>query len=166
MKKYLFVFIALITASFASQSFPLALPGGGGIVFPTPPQKIHNFFGPDETKMGYDIFVSQSNDIIFFVMAAQFPRKIDAEREKCCLEGFLKGFLQKKENVLQNAKVINLRGKKALAFSVKNDTRFFIGRALVVEDYMYLLAVEAENENYRKDQFDSFVKSFTLQGAK
>jgi len=166
MKKYLFATLALIATSFAHQSFPQALPGGGGIVFPNPPQRIHNFLGSGGNKIGYDIFISQKNEMIFFALAAKFPGVIDEAKEMSCLEGFLRGFMQKDKNVLQNAKVINFHGKKALSFSVKNKSRNFLGKTLVFEDFMYLIATEADDKDLQEDQFEKFVRSFTLPNEK
>jgi len=153
MKKFslfFFIFCVLFNSySFSWEKF-YSLSGDCEILFPTKPhhmaQKIP--IKDLDAYMNYDVYMSlldEDNSVCMMVVAS-FPTKIEEAKEKQSLEGFLNGIINhKNEKKLIYAKFSKFQNKNAIDFLLENQNRYFKGRAIIVEDKLYLIAIEFNN---------------------
>jgi hypothetical protein len=79
------------------------------------------------------------------------------------LEGFLNGILtHNPNNQLIFADLSLVGGHEALDFFIRTGSVYFKGRALMVKNSLYLMAMECEVQNYDESHYNRFVDSFQL----
>lgn len=112
----------------------------------------------------YDAYVSAVDQkTVFLLLIAQYPDFVDESYARMSLEGFLNGMLtHNPNNQLLFADLSLVDGHEALDFFIRTGGVYFKGRALMVKNSLYLMAMECEVQNYDEASFNAFVGSFVL----
>lgn len=112
----------------------------------------------------YDAYISALDQkTIFMLLIAEYPDFVDESYAKMSLEGFLNGVLtHNPNNQLIFADLSLVNGHEALDFFIRTGGHYFRGRALMVRNSLYLMAMECEVQNYDEGHYKIFVDSFHL----
>ncbi len=112
----------------------------------------------------YDAYVSSVDQkTVFLLLVAQYPDFVDESYARMSLEGFLNGILtHNPNNQLIFADLSLVGGHEALDFFIRTGGVYFKGRALMVKNSLYLMAMECEVQNYDESNFNIFIDSFQL----
>lgn len=134
--------------------------------FPAVPEHVSEKMGvPEEGyEMSYDAYISASDrESMFMLLIAQYPDFVDESYAQMSLETFLNGILtHNPSNQLIFADLSLVQGHEALDFFIRTGSVYFKGRAMMVKNCLYLMAMECEMQNYDEDHFTTFVESFEL----
>ena len=134
--------------------------------FPTVPEHVSEKLSmPEEGyELKYDAYISASEQqTVFMLLVAQYPDFVDETYAQMSLEGFLNGILTHNPgNQLIFADLILVNGHEALDFFIRTGGVYFKGRAVMVKNSLYLMAMECEIPNYDEALFKNFVNSFKL----
>ncbi len=134
--------------------------------FPTPPEhlseKMHVLEGGFDLM--YDAYVSTPDQkTVFLLLVAQYPEFVDEQFARKNLEHFLNGMLMHNpNNQLIFADLTSVNGHEALDFFIRTGGLYFKGRALMVQNNLFLMAMECEVQNYDELNYNRFVNSFIL----
>ena len=164
MIKKIFLFVLLsFSFVFCEWSEFYSSSGSCKILFPSAPQHLYDQFemSGSSKKMQYDVYLSNENSDIFLMVVAQYPFELTDDQKVMSLEGFLQGFLQG-GNQLMQADVVNILGHQGLEFFVKNHEKSFKGCCLIVGSTLYLLAMEGSSMDFKEETFKKFISSFQL----
>jgi hypothetical protein len=112
----------------------------------------------------YDAYISALDQkTVFLLLIAQYPDFVDESYARMSLEGFLNGVLtHNPNNQLIFADLSLVGGHEALDFFIRTGSVYFKGRALMVKNSLYLMAMECEVQNYDEGHYNKFVESFQL----
>ncbi len=112
----------------------------------------------------YDAYISAMDQkTVFLLLIAQYPDFVDESYARMSLEGFLNGILtHNPNNQLIFADLSLVGGHEALDFFIRTGSVYFKGRALMVKNSLYLMAMECEIQNYDEMHYNAFVESFQL----
>ncbi len=112
----------------------------------------------------YDAYISALDQkTIFMLLIAEYPDFVDESYAKMSLEGFLNGVLtHNPNNQLIFADLSLVGGHEALDFFIRTGGHYFKGRAIMVQNSLYLMAMECEVQNYDEAHYKIFVDSFQL----
>ncbi|MBS0653208.1 MAG: hypothetical protein JSR39_06710 [Verrucomicrobia bacterium] len=112
----------------------------------------------------YDAYISAIDQkTVFMLLIAQYPEFVDESYARMSLEGFLNGILtHNPNNQLIFADLSLVEGHEALDFFIRTGGVYFKGRALMVKNSLYLMAMECEVQNYDENNYNTFVNSFKL----
>ncbi|HEY2809810.1 MAG TPA: hypothetical protein VGJ00_00235 [Rhabdochlamydiaceae bacterium] len=112
----------------------------------------------------YDAYISAADhQTLFLLLIAQYPDFVDEAYAKTSLESFLNGILtHNPDNQLIFADLSLVDGHEALDFFIRTAGVYFKGRALMVKNSLYLMAMECEVQNYDEMSYNTFVNSFKL----
>jgi hypothetical protein len=112
----------------------------------------------------YDAYISAMDQkTVFLLLIAQYPDFVDESYARMSLEGFLNGILtHNPNNQLIFADLSLVGGHEALDFFIRTGSVYFKGRALMVKNSLYLMAMECEVQNYDEMHYNTFVESFQL----
>lgn len=112
----------------------------------------------------YDAYISAADhQTIYLLLIAQYPDFVDESYAKTSLESFLNGVLtHNPNNQLIFADLSLVDGHEALDFFIRTGGVYFKGRALMVKNSLYLMAMECEVQNYDESSYNAFVSSFKL----
>ena len=112
----------------------------------------------------YDAYISAMDQkTVFLLLIAQYPDFVDETYARMSLEGFLNGILtHNPNNQLIFADLSLVGGHEALDFFIRTGSVYFKGRALMVKNSLYLMAMECEVQNYDEVHYNTFVESFQL----
>jgi hypothetical protein len=112
----------------------------------------------------YDAYISAADQqTIYLLLIAQYPEFVDQSYAKMSLESFLNGILtHNPNNQLIFADLSLVDGHEALDFFIRTGGVYFKGRALMVKNSLYLMAMECEVQNYDEASYNTFVASFKL----
>jgi hypothetical protein len=112
----------------------------------------------------YDAYISAADQqTIYLLLIAQYPDFVDQSYAKMSLESFLNGILtHNPNNQLIFADLSLVDGHEALDFFIRTGGVYFKGRALMVKNSLYLMAMECEVQNYDESSYNTFVSSFKL----
>ena len=134
--------------------------------FPAIPEHVsEKMTVPEEDyEMSYDAYISASErESMFMLLIAQYPEFVDESYAQMSLETFLNGILtHNPSNQLIFADLSLVQGHEALDFFIRTGSVYFKGRAIMVKNSLYLMAMECEMQNYDEDHFTTFVESFEL----
>lgn len=132
--------------------------------FPTSPEHISEKMSvPEEGyDLKYDAYISsQDKKSVYMLLIAQYPEFVDQSLAQASLEGFLNGILANNPgNQLLFADMLLVEGKPALDFFIRTGGVYFKGRAIMVNNHLYLMAMECEVQNYDEARYNFFVSSF------
>jgi len=134
--------------------------------FPTAPEHVSETVQMDgvEFNLQYDAFIASSDaPAIFMLLVAQYPEFVDEQFAHASLEAFLNGILtHNPNNQLFFADLVLIEGHEALDFFIRSGGIYFKGRALMIKNQLYLMAMECEVQNYDEVHYNTFVNSFFL----
>jgi hypothetical protein len=140
--------------------------GQCSLKFPALPEHIsENMSVPEEGyELKYDAYISNlEKKSVFLLLIAQYPDFVDQSLAQVSLEGFLNGILANNPgNQLLFADLLLINGYEALDFFIRTGGVYFKGRAIMVKNKLYLMAMECEIQHYDEDRFNYFVNSFQL----
>lgn len=140
--------------------------GSCSMLFPNVPEHVSEKMAmPDEGyELKYDAYISALDpQTVFMLLIAQYPEFVDESYAQMSLEGFLNGILTHNPgNQLIFADLLLVDGHEALDFFIRTGNVFFKGRALMVKNSLYLMAMECEVQKYDEGRFKSFIDSFKL----
>lgn len=132
--------------------------------FPTAPEHISEKMSvPEEGyELKYDAYISsQDKKSVYMLLIAQYPDFVDRSLAQASLEGFLNGILANNPgNQLLFADMLLVEGNPALDFFIRTGGIYFKGRAIMVNNQLYLMAMECEVQNYDESGYNYFVSSF------
>ncbi len=118
----------------------------------------------DEYELRYDAYISSMDQqAVFMLLIAQYPEFVDESYAQMSLEGFLNGVLSHNpSNQLIFADLVLVEGHSALDFFIRTGGVYFKGRALMVKNSLYLMAMECEVQTYDEGHYNHFIDSFHL----
>ncbi|NGX39967.1 MAG: hypothetical protein KR126chlam1_01307 [Chlamydiae bacterium] len=132
--------------------------------FPTSPEHISEKMSvPEEGyDLKYDAYISSEDQKnVYMLLIAQYPDFVDQSLAQASLEGFLNGILANNPgNQLLFADMLLVDGNPALDFFIRTGGVYFKGRAIMVQNHLYLMAMECEVQNYDESGYNYFVSSF------
>lgn len=135
--------------------------------FPTTPDHLSEKMRVPEGgfDLTYDAYVSTLEErTIFLLLVAQYPPFVDEKFARKNLEHFLNGMLMHNpNNQLIFADLTTVDGHEALDFFIRTGGLYFKGRALMVQNQLFLMAMECEVQNYDEANYNRFVNSFQLR---
>jgi hypothetical protein len=132
--------------------------------FPQDPQHLYETLAISELQqLRCDVYISSSQaDCAFMLLIAQYPTSIE-QYAQMGLESFLNGILShSSRNQLLFADLFVFNGHAALDFFIQTGQVYFKGRAFMVENNLYLMAMECEVQNYSEEDYHRFINSFEL----
>lgn len=112
----------------------------------------------------YDAYISAMDQkTVFLLLIAQYPEFVDETYARMSLEGFLNGILtHNPNNQLIFADLSLVNGHEALDFFIRTGSVYFKGRAIMIKNSLYLMAMECEVQNYEEAHYNKFIGSFQL----
>ena len=145
-------------------------PGNCSMMFPVEPEHIsEKMTMPNEGfELKYDAYISAADQqAVFMLLIAQYPEFVDESYAQMSLEGFLNGILTHNPgNQLLFADLLLVDGHEALDFFIRTGNVYFKGRAVMVKNSMYLMAMECEIPKYDEVHYKHFVNSFKIHAQK
>ena len=134
--------------------------------FPNQPQHVSENiqFAEEGYTLRYDAYVSTTDpQTVYMLLIAQYPDFVDQSYARGSLESFLNGIINHNpNNQLLFADLILVNGHEALDFFIRTGGLYFQGRALMVNNSLYLMAMECEMRDYNEQHYKAFVTSFEL----
>lgn len=141
-------------------------PGKCTLLFPVSPEHMSEVMSiPEEGyDLKYDAYIStEDKKTVFMLLIAQYPDFVDQSYAQISLEGFLNGILSHNPgNQLIFADLLLVDGREALDFFIRTGGVYFKGRAFMVKNSLYLMAMECEVQSYDEMRYNLFVNSFKL----
>jgi hypothetical protein len=138
--------------------------GKCSLKFPCAPEHISEKMSvPEEGyELKYDAYISSKDKkSVYMLLIAQYPEFVDQSLAQASLEGFLNGILSNNPGgQLLFADMLLVEGKPALDFFIRTGGVYFKGRAIMVQNQLYLMAMECEVQNYDEGGYKLFVNSF------
>ena len=136
------------------------------MMFPADPEHIsEKLMMPDQGfELKYDAYISASEkQAVFMLLIAQYPEFVDETYAQMSLEGFLNGILTHNPgNQLLFADLVLVQGHEGIDFFIRTGNVYFKGRAVMVKNSLYLMAMECEIPQYDEIRYSEFVNSFKL----
>ncbi len=136
------------------------------VTFPDAPEHVsENLRMPEGGyELKYDAYISATDQqTVFMLLIAQYPDFVDSSYAQMSLESFLNGILtHNNQNQLIFADLILVNGNPGMDFFIRTGGVYFKGRAIMVRNSLYLMAMECEIKNYDEVHFKNFVESFKL----
>lgn len=134
--------------------------------FPNKPEHISEKMKMDEEgyDLQYDAYISaMDSKTVYMLLIAQYPDFVDEQFAHMSLEAFLNGILtHNPSNQLLFADLVLVQGYEGLDFFIRTGGVYFKGRAVMVKNQLYLMAMECEIQNYDESSYNQFVESFLL----
>lgn len=132
--------------------------------FPVNPEHISEKMSVAEEgyDLKYDAYIAtQDKKNVYMLLIAQYPAFVDQSLAQASLEGFLNGILSNNPgNQLLFADMLLVDGNQAMDFFIRTGGIYFKGRAIMVKNQLYLMAMECEVQNYDEARYNYFVTSF------
>ncbi len=140
--------------------------GNCSMLFPHTPDHVSEKMsdGKDGFDLKYDAYIANvEKKNVFMLLIAQYPDFVDETYAQISLESFLNGLLSHNPaNQLIFADLVLVGGREALDFFIRTGSVFFKGRAMMVKNSLYLMAMECEMQHYDESEFNQFINSFKL----
>jgi hypothetical protein len=134
--------------------------------FPEYPQHVsENMNVPEEGyNLKYDAYISASEQkTVYMLLIAQYPDFVNESYARMSLESFLNGILSHNPgNQLIFADLLLVDGHEALDFFIRTGGVYFKGRAMMVKNSLYLMAMECDVKAYDEPHYNHFITSFQL----
>lgn len=141
--------------------------GSCSVSLPSAPEHVtEKITMPDSNyELRYDAYIADYNqNSVFMLLVAQYPDYVDQSYAQSSLEGFLNGILSyNPANQLIFADLTLVNGNEALDFFIRAGAVYFRGRAMLIKNSLYLMAMECEAPAYDEATYTNFVTSFNLK---
>jgi len=109
----------------------------------------------------YDAYISAIDQkTTFLLLIAQYPDFVDQTYANKNLEGFVEGLLKHNPGLTHELSLVN--GHTVLDLFICKEGMYFKGRALMVKNSFYLMAMECEAQYYDEASYKTFIDSFEL----
>jgi hypothetical protein len=121
---------------------------------------------PDsQYELKYDAYIADYNqNSVYMLLVAQYPEHVDQSYAQASLEGFLNGILSyNPANQLIFADLTLVNGHEALDFFIRAGAVYFRGRAMLIKNSLYLMAMECDAPSYDESLYTQFITSFLLK---
>lgn len=136
------------------------------VSFPSAPEHVSQRLTTPEIgyDLKYDAYISSMDkQTVFMLLVAQYPEYVDQTYAQMSLEAFLNGILTyNPENQLIFADLLLVNGNEALDFFIRAGGVYFKGRAIMVKNSLYLMAMECDVKQYDEQNYNKFIDSFKL----
>jgi hypothetical protein len=136
------------------------------ISFPSVPKLVQQSLNVSEKghKLLYDVYLAPlKGQSLCLLLEATYPFPLKEGHEIAGLEGLLRGIIGNNAgNKLVFANVLEHKGHPVVDFLVQSPTSFFRGQALMVNNKLYLLAIEGKTGELDEQAFARFTESFAL----
>lgn len=143
-----------------------SVPGKCSLSFPAYPEHISEKMSLSDEgyDLIYDAYISPlDKQTVFMLLVAQYPEFVDESYAQMSLEGFLNGILNHNPgNQLIFADLVLVDGNNGLDFFIRTGNVYFKGRAIMVKNNLYLMAMECAIQHYDENHFNHFINSFQL----
>src|SRR5579863_1723562 len=151
---FLFVSHVLLRAAYAGE--PLvdkwkevqSRTGDCRISFPSVPKMVQQSLNVSDKghKLLYDVYLAPlKGQSLCLLLVATYPFPLKEGHEIAGLEGLLRGIVGNSAgNKLVYANVIEHQGHPVVDFLVQSPTSFFRGHAMMVQNKLYLIAIEGK----------------------
>jgi hypothetical protein len=169
---FLFVSHILLRSAYAGESQTdgwkevRSRAGDCRISFPSVPKMVQQSLNVSEKghKLLYDVYLAPlKGQSLCLLLVATYPFPLKEGHEIAGLEGLLRGIVgNNPENKLVFANVLEHRGHPVVDFLVQSPTSYFRGHALMVENKLYLIAIEGKQGELDEGAFSRFTESFSL----
>lgn len=134
------------------------------ISFPSYPHHVQETLKLKSGKIAikYDAYIAEQGiHALYMVLIAEYPKTDVKPNPKNGLEGFLKGILShNSSSELKASEWHTFQGNTAVDFLVDNNGVMMKGRAVMVGNCLYLIAMESHEMHYKEENFNFFVSSF------
>lgn len=134
--------------------------------FPVEPQRVSEKMAMEgeSFSLQYDAYIAAPDaSTVFMLLIAEYPEYVDENYARMSLEAFLQGILtHNPSNQLLFADLILVQGQEALDFFIRSGGVYFKGRAIMMKNQLYLMAMECEVQTYDEAKYNTFVESFIL----
>lgn len=144
-----------------------SIAGKCSMSFPDYPEHVSEQFRMEEGgySLSYDAYISSADQKkVFMLLIAQYPDFVDESLAQMSLEQFLNGILNHHpSNQLLFADLRLVEGREALEFLIRSGSVYFKGRALMIKNSLYLMAMECEMQHFDEGSFALFADSFKLK---
>jgi hypothetical protein len=143
-----------------------SVPGNCKLSFPAYPEHVSEKMSLSEEgyDLIYDAYISSlDKQTVFMLLVAQYPEFVDESYAQMSLEGFLNGILSHNpSNQLIFADLVLVEGHSGLDFFIRTGNVYFKGRAIMVKNNLYLMAMECAIQTYDETHYNHFINSFQL----
>lgn len=141
--------------------------GACSVSLPSAPEHVsEKITMPDSNyELRYDAYIADHNQSsVYMLLVAQYPEYVEESYAQSSLEGFLNGILSyNPANQLIFADLTLVNGHEALDFFIRAGAVYFRGRAMLIKNSLYLMAMECEAPAYDESIYNNFVSSFNLK---
>ena len=139
---------------------------GFSIDFPKKPERVQQTIDvpKSDLKINYETFLSEPSDTIVYVVSVwNYPSQIDMSKPEVNLQDGFGGMLSALPgSEVQNMKMTEVGGFKALDFLVKHEDIYFQGKLILVYNTLYqVFSVYKSSENMTNN-YSRFIDSFKL----
>lgn len=170
---FLFVSHVLLRSAYAEEQPKVEVwkevrskTGDCRISFPSIPKMVQQTLNVSDKghKLLYDVYLAPlKGQSLCLLLVATYPFPLKGGHEIAGLEGLLRGIVGNNAgNQLVFANVIEHKGYPVVDFLVQSPTSFFRGHALMVENKLYLIAIEGKTGELDEAAFSKFADSFAL----
>lgn len=136
------------------------------ISFPSYPQHVSETLNLQNGKLSikYDAYIAEQGvEALYMVLIAQYPKTHVRPNPEAGLKAFLNGILAHGENSeLIQVEWQQFQGCSAVDFLINNHDIFLRGRAVMVENNLYLIAMESHKNAFKVENFNYFIETFQL----
>jgi len=144
----------------------LSRTGDCRILFPSVPKLVQQSLNVSEKghKLLYDIYLAPlQGKSLCLLLVATYPFPLKGGHEIAGLDGLLRGIVgNNPANQLVYANVLEHQGHPVVDFLVQSPTSFFRGQALMINNKLYLIAIEGKAGDLDEAAFAKFAQSFSL----
>jgi hypothetical protein len=136
------------------------------VSFPSSPQHVSEVVKLKDSNISikYDAYIAQSGaDSLYMVLIAQYPKSVVAKDPEEGLKAFLHGILsQSEDSELVSLEKVTIQGYTGLDFLINNQGVYLRGRAMMVDNVLYLIAMEGHQSQFSSTDYKKFMGSFQL----
>ena len=144
--------------------------GNYKVSFPSYPQHVSETLKLQGGKVSikYDAYIAEQGvEALYMVLIAQYPKTHVRPDPEAGLKAFLNGILSHGEgSQLVEVEWQEFQGFSAVDFLVDNAGILLRGRAVMVDNSLYLIAMESHQSRFRAENFKYFVETFSLVKGK
>lgn len=134
------------------------------VSFPSYPHHVSETLKLKSGKVAikYDAYIAEHGvHALYMVLIAEYPKTEVKPDPKVGLDAFLKGILShSSDSELMASNWHSFQGNTAVDFLVNNNGVMMKGRAVMVNNCLYLVAMESHKMHFQEENFDFFVGSF------
>lgn len=140
--------------------------GGFSVSFPKLPDHVHQKIDIPKTDLSieYDTYVSEpSESVVYVVSVWHYPSVIDMSKPEVNLQDGFSGMVSALSgSQIQNMKMTEVQGFKALEFLVKNDDIYFQGKLILVYNTLYQVFTVYKSKEDMTNNYVQFIDSFKI----